>query len=120
MQANAGQKREMSVNKFLRGLGFALWLAISAVTHAQTPWGAQDYDLYMGDFNGDGKTDVLYIAKSASGINLSDGGGPNIPLQSWSSNYLGINWSANQYTVIVADFNGDGKADVLIANSLSG
>lgn len=113
----------MSVNKFLRGLGFALWLTVSAVTHAQTTWDAQDYDLYMGDFNGDGKTDVLYIAKSASGIsgiNLSDGNGPNTPLQSWSSNYLGINWSANQYTVIVADFNGDGKADVLLQSNTPG
>jgi FG-GAP-like repeat/RHS Repeat len=116
-------KRETSVNRFLRGLGLILWLAVCTVTHAQTTWDAQDYDLYMGDFNGDGKTDVLYVAKSAngiSGINLSDGNGPNIPLESWSSNYLGINWSANQYTVIVADFNGDGKADVLLQSSTPG
>lgn len=111
------------MNRFLRGLGLALWLAVCTVTHAQTTWDAQDYDLYMGDFNGDGKTDVLYVAKSASGISgisLSDGNGPNIPLESWSSNYLGINWSANQYTVIVADFNGDGKADVLLQSSTPG
>ena len=26
-------------------------------------WSAQDYELYSGDFNGDGASDVLYIAK---------------------------------------------------------
>jgi len=111
------------VNNVLRGLGFGLMLALSAASHAQSVWNAQDYDLYFGDFNGDGKTDVLYIAKSPtgiSGINLSDGNGPNIPLQSWQSTYLGINWFGNQFTVIVADFNGDGKADVLLQNNVSG
>jgi hypothetical protein len=113
----------MSVNNVLRGFGFALMLALGAASHAQIVWDAQHYDLYFGDFNGDGKTDVLYIAKSPtsiSGINLSDGNGPNIPLQSWQSNFLGINWSGNQYTVIVADFNGDGKADVLLQSNTPG
>jgi hypothetical protein len=113
----------MGVNNVLRGFGFALCLTISAVAHTQTTWDAQDYDLYMGDFDGDGKTDILYIAKSptgTSGIDLSDGNGANIPLQSWSSNYLGITWSGNQYTVIVADFNGDGKSDVLLQSNTPG
>jgi RHS repeat-associated protein len=76
---------------------------------ATTDWSTQDYDLYPGDFDGDGKTDVLYIAKDpsrASGIALSDGTGPNIPFQSWPSNYLGIPWYGNHFNVIVADFNG--------------
>jgi hypothetical protein len=100
----------------------ALGLAAVPAAHA-ADWSAQAYDLYFGDFNGDGKTDVLYIAKDPagiSGIDLSDGNGPNIPLQSWASNYLNIAWSGNRYTVIVADFNGDGRADILLQSNTPG
>ena len=83
----------------------------------------QDYDLYPGDFNGDGFTDLLYIAKNpnnSSGIILSDGTNLAVSLQSWSSNYLGISWSSASYNVIVADFNGDGKADILLQSKTPG
>jgi RHS repeat-associated protein len=103
-------------NAILR-LGMLVLLSVGGLAHATTEWNAQDYDLYAGDFDGDGKTDILYIAKDPSmpsGIARSDGTGPNIAWQSWASNYLGINWSGNQYNVIVADFNGDGKADIFL------
>jgi len=93
------------------------------IVQATTEWNAQDYDLYTGDFNGDGKTDVLYIAKDPSmpsGIALSDGTGPNIAWQSWDSNFLGITWSGNAYNVIVGDFNGDGKADIFLQSAVPG
>jgi hypothetical protein len=102
-------------------LAVGLWF--SSLAQAATTWSTQDYDLYAGDFNGDGKTDILYIAKSsanASGINLSDGTGPNIPLQIWPSNYLGIPWYGNQFKVILADFNGDGHTDILLQANTPG
>ena len=114
-------------------LGCLLWaglLGSSGAWAAAATFHAQDYDLYAGDFNGDGKTDLLYVANSAgktSGIALSDAtGAPSvtgIPGQSWPSNYLGIQWSGNAYNVVVADFDGNGKVDSSdlrsIANALS-
>jgi RHS repeat-associated protein len=105
------------VKNAILGFGMFVLLSVSGIAHATTEWNAQDYDLYAGDFDGDGKTDLLYIAKDPSmpsGIARSDGTGPNIAWQSWASNFLGINWSGNTYNVIVADFNGDGKADIFL------
>lgn len=107
----------------LRTIGLLLLMVTSGAVQATTEWSAADYDLYAGDFNGDGKTDILYIAKDPSmpsGIALSDGTGPNIAWQSWASNFLGINWAANTYNVIVADFNGDGKADIFLQSVVPG
>jgi RHS repeat-associated protein len=105
------------VKNAILGFGMFVLLSVGGLAHATTEWNAQDHDLYAGDFDGDGKTDILYIAKDPSmpsGIARSDGTGPNIPWQSWASNFLGINWSGNAYNVIVADFNGDGKADIFL------
>lgn len=93
-----------------------------SLVHA-ADWNAQDYDLHTADFNGDGRSDVLYIGREAgasSGIALSDGQAPNVPWQSWSSSYLGIQWYGRQYTAIVADYNSDGRADVLMQRATPG
>ena len=112
------------MRKLLVGLGMTLLFTASGASHASTEWNAQDYNLYSGDFNGDGKTDILYIAKDPSmpsGIAVSDStGAPNIAWQSWPSNFLGIQWSGNAYNVIVADFNGDGKADIFLQSVAPG
>ena len=66
---------------------------------------------------------MLYVARDPahlSGIALSDGSGFNTPLQSWGNAYLGIPWSDGLYTILVADFNGDGKDDLFLQRKTPG
>src|SRR5689334_8438257 len=87
-------RERMRMNS-LRWLAAGLVLAASQAAFSATPWSEATHQLAFGDFNGDGRSDVLYIAKDhtlPSGIALSDGTSPSINHQSWVSNYLGIPW----------------------------
>jgi RHS repeat-associated protein len=102
------------IARLLVGLG-----AFSPVGYSlATEWSAETHTLAAGDFNGDGRDDLLVIAKDPtqpSGIALADGSGqPSIFHQTWSSNYLGITWSGDAYLPHVGDINGDGHADVFL------
>lgn len=107
----------------------ARWISVVAAlcaaqfAGAATPWSEATHQLAFGDFDGDGKQDVLYIAKDAglpSGIARSDGSSPSINHQSWASNYLGIPWHSGTYKAFVADFNGDTRADILLQRQSQG
>jgi RHS repeat-associated protein len=110
----------------MKRLLFALLcLIVSGVAVAQTEnaWSSQDYDFYAGDFNGDGKTDILFVGRDPSlpsGILLSGNDGPTVLGQTWASDYLGIPWSSGTYSIVIGDFNGDGKSDILLQSNLPG
>lgn len=86
-------------------------------------WNATDYDLYPGDFNADGRTDILYVAKSAnkgSGVALSDGSQPIAGHQVWHATGFGIPWHSNVYLPVIGDFNWDGRSDVFMHRQTPG
>jgi hypothetical protein len=100
-----------------------LLLGAAPLAQADTAWSGEDYDLHPGDFNGDGLSDLLYVARDArhlNGIALGDAAGFNTPLQTWGNAYLGIPWSDGTYRILVADFNGDGKDDLFLQRNAPG
>jgi hypothetical protein len=66
----------------------------------------------VGDFNNDGFTDLLMLAGSGLSIWLCDGNG-KFTQKSTYNNVPGVS-----DTVTIADFNGDGNADVLITTAI--
>jgi RHS repeat-associated protein len=100
------------------GNGFAqAYLASSDFSDAQS-WNAGSYyygSLRLADVNGDGKPDIC--GRSSGGVicALNYGNGTFAPARQWEGSFTdATGWSQPQYgsTMMFADINGDGKADV--------
>ncbi|HET9503538.1 MAG TPA: FG-GAP-like repeat-containing protein [Hymenobacter sp.] len=82
---------------------------------ATTYWaGGSPFGIAVADVNGDGKPDVLAANSNSSGtagVLLGNGNGTFQPVATYNSG------SSNPYGIAVADVNGDGKPDLLLANS---
>jgi hypothetical protein len=98
-----------------------------AFTQPQSSWAATGAcigatNILTGDFDGDGRTDLLCIGTSGNAsysVELSQGDGTFAAptTTTWSAG--GGGWCSNPH-VIVADFNGDGKSDLLCNNPAAG
>jgi hypothetical protein len=91
----------------------------NGLTYSAPPSGLFWSPPIVGDFNGDGKTDFAY-AGGTGGLNvyLSNGDGTFSAIQNPGNGYVNPcsgNPVAYCNTLIVGDFNGDGKTDFAIA-----
>ena len=71
--------------------------------------------LQMADFNGDGKTDLLYFIGNNWYIAYSTGSGfiEHNATQKWFSHNYNKDWCVSGFNLQIGDFNGDGKADIM-------
>ena len=86
-------------------------------------WDAQDVTLYVGDFNGDGRQDLLIqvnpgeakTGESAYALLLADGNGQFTQVnETWNLNDFGADWNPATHRLVVQDANGDGIADIVL------
>ena len=103
--------------------GFYVWRSNGNGFNPFTQWGANGADLalqgryHLGDFNGDGRTDI---------VSFESNGGFYVWLSTGSGFAYGGQWGANgadlapQGRYQLGDFNGDGKTDIISFESNGG
>jgi hypothetical protein len=85
--------------------------SFSDASTVQIPSGSSQAAL--GDFNGDGKLDVVTTATNGVAVLLNNGNGTLAPPTTFATN-------GSTDSVVVGDFNGDGKLDLVTGNYSSG
>ena len=95
-----------------------VWVALSDGKHFIYPYKALTFHFQldfcfplMGDFNGDGKTDIIYINPQLGGVycSISNGKTFNKPF----SLNLNLGENNNKGIYFLADINGDGRDDLI-------
>jgi RHS repeat-associated protein len=90
-------------------------------------WSAQDETLYVGDFNGDGRQDLLVQShmegqgESYYALLLADGDGRFTHIaETWNMKDLGADWNPATHKIVIEDANHDGIMDITLRSTNGG
>jgi hypothetical protein len=107
-------------DKILGKVDLSTGLITPLVTGMKSPHGALFVPAfsevsYSGDFNGDGKQDILWRNTQTGEVDIWFMNGASV-ISKANVGVLGLEWKI----VGIADFNGDGKSDILWQNTVDG
>ncbi|QMS87192.1 DUF4347 domain-containing protein [Nostoc edaphicum CCNP1411] len=93
-------------------------IASISIIHNTFNVGLRPYSIVVGDFDKDGNTDLVTANKSSSTVSVLLGNGNGTFKSASNFSTVGFN-GLSPSSVAVADFNKDGKLDLVTANNLS-
>jgi len=93
-------------------------IASISIIHNTYDVGLRPYSIVVGDFDKDGKTDLVTANKSSQTVSVLLGNGDGTFKSAKTFSIVGFN-GLSPSSVVVGDFNKDGKLDLVTANNLS-